>query len=332
MVRLAAVKEMFYTFMEEYVCGRPENCRTMFDGASVVEYSTIGRQQSVGDIIKALKTNEDFDVHYTTVADLMEFEDEQDYILMAKGHHFQAYRDGAYLFPFLWGGKYEFAVNKERGKIDWIKFYLEYEFGNTYLPKIQWGWKLYEETKELKTSIVGDYRKYQAIVPREEKEQIRTEIYKLLWDWDNFYVDKCLERVTEDVYARVKLFEEVGPSKEYYGKAEFAQLMKDNLAYEDQTQMSVLFEDISLEKDGNEALVHMKRYNPGKIVNKHVDVSTIHKLFCNMRFAAKLVKQGDNWLLKEVNVTPINDVDALGFNIKEVKENELNSVQSAFYR
>ena len=142
--------------------------------------------------------------------------------------------------------------------------------------------------------------------------------------------EECLKRVADDVYVRVKLFEEVGPSKEYYRKEEFKALMDDNLAYEDQTQMSIHFENIEIA--GDTAIVRAKRYNPGKIVNKHVDVSTIHKLFFNMRFVIRMAKEEGRWIVKEVNVTPINDVDALGFNYMEVKETELNSVQSAFYR
>ena len=332
MVGLAAVKELFFGLMEAYTCGTPEKYGEAFDDKSFIEYSMLGKKSGREMVVKALQTEKDFDIHYTTVADVIPTENEEDFVLFAKGHHFQAYRDGEFLYPILWGGKYEFAVSKENRKIHYIKFYLEYEFGNTYLAKTKWGWKMYEETKALQTTLVGSYRQYHAIEPESEKEKIQQSVFCLLWDWDEMNIPACLERVTDDVYVRVKLFEEVGPSKEYYQKEEFGQLIQDNFLYEDQSQMSVLFETIEISEDGNSAIVHMKRYNPGKIVNKHVDVSTIHKLFFNMRFVARMIKRGDSWLVQEVNVTPINDVDALGFDFKEVLENRLNSVQSAFYR
>lgn len=332
MVGLAAVKDLFFRLMEAYTCGSPEKYRDDFDSDAWAEYSTLGRLTGPDAIVNALQTEKDFDIHYTTAADVIAAENNENFVLFAKGHHFQAYRDGEFLYPVLWGGKYEFAVSKESGKIQYIKFYLEYEFGNTYLAKTKWCWKMYEETKGLQTSLVGSYQQYRSIVPETEKEKMEDCICKLLWDWDNLDTEACLKRVSDDIYVRVKLFEEVGPSKEYYKKEEFAQLIRDNFAYEDQSQMSVLFEKVEISEDGRHGVVHMKRYNPGKIVNKHVDVSTIHKLFFNMRFVARMEKAGDEWLVKEVNVTPINDVDALGFDFNEVRENRLNSMQSAFYR
>lgn len=332
MAGLAAVKESFFNLMEAYTRGEVEECGDLFDESSEINYSTVGKHTGRAEIVKALQTRKDFDIHYSTIADIMLFETQTSYLLLAKGHHLQAYRDSAFLFPLLWGGKYEYAVSKATGKVEHIYFYLEYEFGNTYLPKVEWNWKMYEETKELSTSIVKSYHDYQPQQISANRECIQDTIYKLLWDWDNMDEEACLSRVTEDVYVRVKLFEEVGPSKEYYRKEEFRQLMRDNLAYEDQPQFSVMFEDVEISQDGESAIARMKRYNPGKIVNKHVDVSTIHKLFFNMRFVVRMVCRDGCWLLQEANVTPINDVDALSFDFTEVSENKLQSVQSAFYR
>ena len=139
MAGLAAVKTMFEHFMEAYVCGKVDECQEYFTEDTVIEYSTVGRHKGISEIQSALRINGDFNVHYTTVSDLMEFEHECDSIIMAKGHHFTAYRDGEFLYPFLWGGKYEFAVNRDTGRINYIRFFLEYEFGNTYLPKMEWG-------------------------------------------------------------------------------------------------------------------------------------------------------------------------------------------------
>lgn len=330
MARLARVKQLYFDFLKQFNLGELDSLKDSFENDVKINFSTVGMHEGVEEVLKALKISNDFDIHYATVADVMEFENDVDDIILAKGHHYVAYRDGAFLYPFLWGGKYEFAVNKESGKISYIKFYLEYEFGNTYIGKARWHWKLYEETKDLKTSIVNGYHQYREIAAETEKEKIQNTIYKLLWDWDNMDYEACLAKVTDDVYIRVRLFEEQGPAKEFYKKEEFKELMDRNLAYEDQTQMSVFFDDIEI--DGDKALVHLKRYNPGKVVNKHVDTSTIHKLFFNMKLSVRMIKKDDEWLVKESYVMFINDVDAIGFDFQEIKEGQLNEVQVAFNR
>ena len=252
MAGLVGVKELYFDIMKAYNLGELDDYKDAFADDVKINYSTIGKHEGVEDVLKALKIDDDFDVHYATVSDVMEFENETEDLILAKGHHYVAYRDGAFLYPFLWGGKYEFGVDKSSGKISHIDFYLEYEFGNTYLAKSKWGWKLYEETKDLKTAIVGDYKRYREKPYQSEKEKIEKTIFKFFWDFDNMDYDACLRGVTDDVYIRVRLFEEQGPAKEYYKKDEFRQLMDANLAYEDQTQFSIFFDDIEI--DGEEVV------------------------------------------------------------------------------
>lgn len=330
MAGLVTVKSIVEQFMEAFTKGELDSCRDCFSEEVRINYSTVGVHTGITAIIKALEVGRDFDIHYTTIANVMEYENGETAVVMAKGHHLLAYREDSFLYPLLFGGKYEFSFNKNTKKITEIKFYLEYEFGNTYVMKNRWGWNMYEETKDLKTSINGGYQQYTPVSLENEEAVIQNTLYQLMWDFDNEEYDHCLKRVTDDIYVRVKVFEEVGPSKEYYQKEEFVKLMKDYFAYEDQPQISLYFENIAITDDT--AIVHIKRYNPGKVVNKHVDVSTIHKLFFNMRFVLRMVKRGGAWLVSETDITPINDVDALGFDYIEVKANELNSIQAAFYR
>ncbi len=306
------VKDVFDKFLVNFMYNSLENIKMYFDDETQIKYSTIGEHKGFGEIKKWLTINDDFDVHSSVISNEMGFAFEGNEIILANVSHLLAYEAKNQLFPFLFGGKYEFQYNKVKSKIVNVTFDLEYEFGNTYLAKSEWKWKLYAETG--KNRLIGPYSFYKDLADlKSETEKIKLAIHKFLWDIDTKNYNDAEKLVTDDFSA---CFFEDWDNKEIKGRSEVKKFINVEKENNDQDYHSIRINSVEIKQ--REALVRAQRLSPNKVGNKHLDSTTKYKLFFNQTIEFRIVRNKDNWLIDKIISKPFTDVETVGYDLLEI--------------
>jgi len=300
---MSLCKDIFKEFLKALLAGDAKKIAD-YMGEDTCLHMNMVREASALKLADALKVPDDFQVRVSTVTNCMEIENENDTILFATVHHLLALDREQQIYPFLFGGKYRFVLDKTKKKIKDVWFDLEYLSGNTYLVRKQW------------MPLVQTKR----IIPDEElqtemgKDTPEESLYRFFWA-----LDTCNEELLRAVSAENLQIVRAGVDGDSYecGGIEHAEaFMKRDKDYYSQNQYSIHVNSKEYANE-NEVVIHAFHLYPANTGNKHLGSQNKYTQFYNEIITARLEK-GELWKVQSVEFRRKENPTPYGYEILEL--------------
>lgn len=295
-------KTVFREYLKALLYGAEENIVKYMMQDTMLHMNML-KKASVANFPSSMKLTEDFQIRISTITNSMVIEAENRSILFATVHHLIAIDEKQQLYPFLFGGKYRFVMNRENKKIEEVWFDLEYVSGNTWLIKDKW----------------IPLAKTRSNLPNEELmagggETIAGAIFRFLWGLDTCNGALAREFSATDIY-----IERAGVDGDSYGCSGIESLedfMAEDKAYYSQNQYSIHIDTIEMSGE-NSATVTAYHLYPANTGNKHLGSHNKYTQFYNEMITLELEREL-SWKIKKIEFRRKENPVPYGYEVLEL--------------
>ena len=299
-------------FLTGYVQNRPELYRDILAEDISIEYSTIGTHSGREDVLRALNTQGDYACRYNVTSNRIAYEKDGDSIVILNAFHFFVRVIKNEYLPLILGGKYKFTLRENQ--IRSVVFVLEAEAGNTYLAKTKWGYRLFEETKDIFSvrldSVAPSYAS--------DADAIRDTVYRLMLITDNGQSDFLSDVAEKDALCFLPSStypDQYGP--EVSGKGMPVQdFVFQNKQMESQNHHSMRITRVDAAADS--AVVTAEMFEPTRLGFKHFDALSVYKPYYNERWEFRLAKKDGRWKVCTMKADTISRFQTITYDTLEI--------------
>lgn len=299
---MSLCKEVFRKYLIALLFGAEENIAKYITQDTRLNMNML-EQASIADFPLSMNLSETFQSRISTITNSMEIESENRSILFATVHHLIALDERQQLYPFLFGGKYRFIMNRESAKVEEVWFDLEYVAGNTGLIKDKWIPFSRLDRKLPETELMAG-----------GGETIEGALFRFLWG-----LDTCNRELAYEFSAPDICIERAGVDGDYYGCSGVNGLedfMVKDKAYYSQNQYSIHIDSIEMSGD-NSAVVTAYHLYPANTGNKHLGSHNKYTQFYNEIITVEVEKEL-YWKIKKIYFRRKENPIPYGYEVLEL--------------
>ena len=305
-MKITMVKDYLNHFVNNTLCELESLSNNV-----VIDYSTVGKHEGKSEVVKTLKTDGNFAHRYNLLSNIIQYQQQDKNIVIANVFHYFVKVVKNQYSPLIIGGKYKFVICHDL--IEKVLFDLEAEMGNTYLAKKEWGWKLFEETKDIRRVKLDDDSYVST-----DKEAVEDCLKRFFLITDTQQIEFLDQYVSEDsvcILATTTYSEQFGADECLNSGISIEEFINSNKSKEDQNHHS--FKICDLKIDGNKAKVVIDMLEPTNLGFKHFDALSVYKPYYNEEWNIELVKE-ERWRIKKLTNRPISKFQTIGYDTLEV--------------